>query len=108
MSEGDVIGLSDDDDLDQLLRNVQLEETGETNDGGNVSDDNVHGNSQAPLFEAVWAPTTETPNGKAGLAPDEGRDGERRQEGGPCQRPALSIPTSAVKKRPAGGDGGDE
>ena len=92
MSVVDVIGIYDDDDLDRLLRNVQLEEP-ETNDGGN--DGNVHVNSQAPLFEAVWSPTNETPNGKAGLTPDEERDGERRQEGGPCQCPALTTPTNA-------------
>ena len=84
----------DDDELDQLLRNIRLEET-ETNDGGNGNDGNLHVNFQAPLFEAVWSPTNEASNGKAGLAPDEGRDGEQRQEGGPCQRPALLTPTDA-------------
>ena len=78
MSEVDVLGSYD--DLDRLLRNVQLEKP-ETNDGGNGNDGNVHVNSQASLFEAVWSPTDETPNGKAGLAPDEGRDRVRRQEG---------------------------
>ena len=67
----------DDDELDQLLRNVRLEET-ETNDGGNGNDGNLQVNSQAPLFGAVWSPTDETPNSKVGLAPDEGRDEERR------------------------------
>ena len=92
MSEVDVFGSYD--DLDRLLRNVQLEKP-ETNDGGNGNDGNVYVNSQASLFEAVWSPTDETPNGKAGLAPDEGRDGVQHQEGGPCQWPALSTPTNA-------------
>ena len=83
----------DDDELDQLLRNVQLEETNDG--GGNGNDDNLHANSQAPLFEAVWSPTNEMRNGKAGLAPDERRGGERHQEGGPRQRPALLTPTKA-------------
>ena len=91
----------DDDELDQLLRNVQLEET-ETNDGGNGNDSNSHTNTQAPLFEAVWSPTYETPNGKAGLAPDKWRDGERRQEGGPCQRPALLTATNPAEPAAAG------
>ena len=96
MSEVDVPVLANDDndEPDQLLRNVLLEET-ETNDGGNGNDGNLHVNSQAPLFEAVWSPTDETPNSKAGLAPDEGRNEERRQEGGPCQQPALLRPTNA-------------
>ena len=95
ISEVDVVVLAnyDDDELDQLLRNIQLEKT-EMNDGGNGNDGNLHVNSHAPLFEAVWSPTDETPNGKVGLEPDEGRDGERRQEGDPCQRPALLSPTN--------------
>ena len=84
----------DNDELDQVLKNVRLKET-KTNDGGNGNDGDLHVNSQAPLFEAVWSPTDETPNGKARLAPNEGRDGEQRQEGGPCQRPALLTPTDA-------------
>ena len=95
MSEMDVPVLDncDDDELAQLLRNIQLQET-ETNDGGNGNDGNLHVNFQAPLFEAIWSPTDETPNGKAGLEPDEGRDRERHQEGEPCQLSALLTPTN--------------
>ena len=53
---------------------------------------------QAPLFDAVWSPTDEMLNGKTGLAPDEGRDGEQRQEGGACQRPALLTQQSLLEK----------
>ena len=63
------------------------------NDGGNGNNGNVQVNPRALLFEAVSSPTDETPNDKAGLAFDKGRDGERRQEGGPCQQPALPTPT---------------
>ena len=79
MSQVDVPVLvtCDDDELDQLLRNVQLEET-DKNDGGNCNDGNLYVNSQAPLFGAVWSPTDEMPNSKVVLAPDEGRDEERR------------------------------
>ena len=96
MSEVDVPVLINcgNDGLDQLLRNVQLEET-ETNDGGHGNDGKLHVNTQAPLFDAVWSPTDETPNGKAGLAPDEGRDKELHLERGPCQRPAQLITTDA-------------
>ena len=83
----------DGDELDQLLKNFQLEETG-TNDSGNGNDGNLHVNSQAPLFDAVWSLTDETPNGKAGLAPNDGRDGKRRRERGPCQRLTLLTPTN--------------
>ena len=84
----------DGDEIEQLLRNVHLEET-ETNNGGDGNNCNFHVNSQASLFVVVWSPTDETPNGKARLAPDEGTEGERHQEGGPCQRPALLTATNA-------------
>ena len=89
MSEVDVFITNDDDDeLDQLLERVQLEEP--DSDGGN-SEDNSSSfiPSQVQLFAAVGSPTEEPRSGTS-LALDEGSNGERRPEGGACQRPALS------------------
>ena len=77
-----------DDELDQLLKNLQLVEP--ESDGGNVNCNTLHDDSQASLFETVGPPTDEAHNSETGLAPNEGRHRERRDEGGPCQRPALS------------------
>ena len=70
-----------------VLKNVQLVEPEPDLDGG---DDNSTVNaSQVLLFRTVGPPTDELPSG-TGLALDEGSNEERRTEGGPCQRPALS------------------
>ena len=85
MSEVDIYASCEDDELDQLLKNVVLEEP--ESDGGNVMD-RLH-DSQVSLFATVRSPTDEPLSG-AGLAPDEGSHGERLDEGDPCQRSALS------------------
>ena len=76
----------DDDELHQLLKNVQLVEP--DSDGGSDTS-RLHG-SQVPLFATVRFPTAEPLNG-AGLPPDEGSHGERRNERGPCM-PACRQP----------------
>ena len=68
----------DDSELHQLLKNVQLVEP--DSDGGNDSS-RLHG-SQVPLFATARSPTNE-PLSVAGLAPNEGSHGERRNELGP-------------------------
>ena len=79
MSKADGYESYEDEVLDQLLRNLQLVEP-ESDDGGNVNDNSMHGNSQAPLFATAWSPTDEVHNGETGLAPDERRNRERCQE----------------------------
>ena len=53
-----------DDELDQLLKNVQLVEP--ESDDGNVNNNTLHDDSQALLFETVGPPTDEAPNSEAG------------------------------------------
>ena len=80
-----VNGGSDDDELDQLLQKVQLEEP-DSEDGGN-SNNNDSGMiaSQVPLFAAVGSPTDQ-PLSETSLALiNEGSNGVRHPEGGPCQ-----------------------
>ena len=60
-----------------------------------LNDNSMHDDSQASLFKTVWSPTGEAHNDKTRLAPDEGRNGEQRQEGAPCQWPTLSPITNA-------------
>ena len=88
MSEENVFITDDDDDeLDQLLERVQLEEP--DSDGGNSEDNSSLIPSQVQLFAAVRS-STEEPRSWTSLALNEGSNGVRHQEGGPCQRPALS------------------
>ena len=77
----------DDEELDRLLQNVKLmvPDSGDDDDGGN-EDSNVH-DSQVSLFATVRSPT-DLSRSETGLAPGEGSNGERRNGGGPCQRPA--------------------
>ena len=53
-----------DNELDQLLKNVQLVEP--EPDGGNVNNNTLHDDSQASLFETVRPPTEEAHNSEAG------------------------------------------
>ena len=82
---------SDDDELDCLLNNVQLVEPEPNSDFCNDNNCSVNA-SQVPLFLTV-VPPTEEPLGGTSLALNEGSNGERRTEGGICQRPALSTQT---------------
>ena len=82
------ITYSDNDkELDHLLQNVKLmgPDSDDEDDGGN-EDYNMHG-SQVPLFATVRSPADLARN-KMGLATGEESDGEWRNGGGPCQRPA--------------------
>ena len=87
MRVGERITNSDDDqELDHLSQNVKLMEPDSDDDDGGNEDYNVHG-SQVPLFATVRSPT-DLPRSETGLAPGEVSDVERRNEEGPCQRPA--------------------
>ena len=77
----------DDDELDQLLKNVQLVEL---NSNGHKVNNTVHDDSQVTLFEAVGTPTNKVLSNETGLALDEGSYGEEQKEGGLCQWPPLS------------------
>ena len=87
----------DDEELDRLLQNVKLmvPDSGDDDDGGN-EDSNVH-DSQVSLFATVRSPT-DISRSETGLAPGEGSNGERRNGGGPCQRPAPG-PNTVEKLR---------
>ena len=91
MSEVDIY-TSDDDELDQLFRKVQLEEPDSDGSNSDNSDDNDSNvvSSQVLFFAAAGSPTDETLSGSSLALVDEGSNGVRHLEEGPCQRPLLS------------------
>ena len=79
------------EELDQLLCNVRLYQRDPEEGGGNFNNDSNIDASQVPLFLTVGSLTDEPLNGTDLATVNEDSNGERRKEGGPCQRPALSI-----------------
>ena len=90
MSEVNVFISSDEDELDELLQRVQLDEPDLDGGNNNEADDSELNLSQVPLFAAVGSPTDDSVDETSLALDTEGSNGERRPEGGPCQRPALS------------------